>query len=110
KYTRTRLSSYKVLRLLLEENIGHMRNLAKRRAEIREMLHGKAAIVGWIAVGSIADVIPTSLHSQCPGVVAHGVIFNAILTRDFWRRPPMWVNPLITALMGLLVSAIVAML
>src|SRR5207253_1228441 len=71
---------------------------------------GKAAIVGWIAVGSIADVIPTSLHSQCPGVVAHGVIFNAILTRDFWRRPPMWVNPLITALMGLLVSAIVAML
>jgi adenylate cyclase len=66
--------------------------------------------MGWTAVGSIADTIPTSLHSQCPGVVAQGVIFNAIMTRDFWRRPPGWVNPLITALMGLLVSGIVALL
>jgi CHASE2 domain-containing sensor protein len=101
---------YRALKLVRQQQPGLQQNLIDRRAEIRQMLEGKAALVGYIAVGSIADVIPTSLHSQCPGVVAHGVIFNAIMTRDFWRRPPMWVTPLITATMGLLVTAIVSML
>jgi class 3 adenylate cyclase/CHASE2 domain-containing sensor protein len=102
--------AYKALKLILKENPEHKIKLAERRAEIREFVNGKAALVGWIAVGAIADVIPTSLHSQCPGVVAHGVIFNAIMTRDLWRRPPYWVTLLITALMGVLVTAIVSIL
>src|SRR5439155_4251663 len=102
--------SIDALRQVKENNPGLKKDLLVRRQEIREYLNGKAALIGWTAVGSIADVIPTSLHSQCPGVVAHGVIFNAIMTRDFWRRPPAWVTPVITALMGLLVTAIVSIL
>ncbi|HEV8293691.1 MAG TPA: hypothetical protein VGP94_17280, partial [Tepidisphaeraceae bacterium] len=32
------------------------------------------------------------------------------MTRDFWRRPPAWVTLAITALIGLLVTAIVSIL
>ncbi|HEV8604400.1 MAG TPA: CHASE2 domain-containing protein [Tepidisphaeraceae bacterium] len=103
------IAAYRSLRLIQRENERWLRYLNQRRGEIREFVEGKAALIGWIAVGAIADVIPTSLHSQCPGVVAHGVIFNAIMTRDLWRRPPYWVTPLITALMGVLVTAIVSM-
>jgi class 3 adenylate cyclase len=105
-----KVHAYQALKLVLKENRKHKGELATRRQEIRDNLQGKAVLIGWTAVGSIADVIPTSLHSQCPGVVAHGVIFNAIMTRDFWRRPPAWVTLAITAVIGLLVTAIVSIL
>src|SRR5581483_5606436 len=52
------------------------------------------------------DVLPTSLHAQCPGVVAHGVIFNAILTNHFWRPAPGWLAPIVTVVMGFLAALI----
>jgi class 3 adenylate cyclase len=82
--------------------------LAARRVELRGFLHDKAAMMGWIASGMIADYVPTSLHPRCPGVVAHGVIFNAIMTNNFWRRVPQFVTLLITASLGLLTTAFVA--
>jgi hypothetical protein len=31
------------------------------------------------------DWMTTNIHRTCPGVVAHGVIFNAIMTGEFWH-------------------------
>lgn len=90
------------------ENDKLKKDLEHRRAELRAKLGGKAALMGWVAVGSLADVVPTSLHTRCPGVVVHGVIFNSILTRDFWHRTPQWVTSLIALAMGLLATGIVA--
>ena len=77
---------------------------------LRVDITGKAVIIGWTATAAAADFVPTSLHGKCPGAVVHGVIFNAIMTGQFWWRAPLWVSILITLLIGLLTTAIVASL
>ena len=93
-----------------KQNDSHKADLGARRAELRTRLGGKAALLGWTATGSIADLVPTSIHTRCPGVVVHGVIFNAIMKGDFWYRVPTWVTPLAAAAMGLLTTLVVARL
>ncbi len=95
---------------LVSQTVALAKDLEKRRAELRAQLHDRAVLMGYIAVGAIADVVPTSLHPRCPGVVVHGVIFNAIMTGDFWHLTPPWVTALIALLLGLLTTAIVARL
>ncbi len=82
--------------------------LARQTARLAEQVQGRAALVGWTATGVVADFVPTSLHYSCPGPVVHGAVFNAIMTRDFWRRAPRWVTPVLTLLIGLAVTAMVA--
>jgi adenylate cyclase len=48
--------------------------------------------------------VTTPLHDRCPGVVVHGVIFNAIMTNHFWRAAPGWVTPIMTLMLGLLTA------
>jgi class 3 adenylate cyclase/CHASE2 domain-containing sensor protein len=102
------LDSPPALAELMRQNQGLAGDLARRRADLRSHLQGRAALMGFIAVGMIADVVPTSLHPRCPGVVVHGVVFNAIMTGDFWRMAPGWVTILITIAMGLLTTLLVA--
>ena len=90
---------------------GPLKNdLQRRRDDLHKQLGGKAALIGWIAVGAIADYVPTSMHPRCPGVVVHGVIFNSIMTNNFWRRAPYWITFLLILLMGGAATAIVARL
>jgi class 3 adenylate cyclase len=93
-----------------QQNKAFQADLATRRAELRHHLEGKAGLMGYTAVGAIADVVPTSLHARCPGVMVHGVVFNAIMTRDFWKPAPTWVTMLFTLSMGLLMAAMVSAL
>ncbi len=85
-------------------------DLQRRRDDLHKQLGGKAALIGWIAVGAIADYVPTSLHPRCPGVVVHGVIFNSIMTNNFWYRAPYWITFLLILLLGGAATAIVAKL
>jgi class 3 adenylate cyclase len=98
------------LRQLIEQNKALQADLARRRAALRQQLEGRAVLIGWIAVGAIADNIPTSLHPRCPGVVVHGVIFNSVMTGEFWHAAPRWITLLLTGLLGLLATLIVARL
>jgi class 3 adenylate cyclase len=82
----------------------------ERRADLRARLDGKVALIGYIAMSAVADQIPTSLHARCPGVVVHGVIFNSIMTGDFWRATAPWVSVVLTVVMGLLTTLIVVSL
>ena len=77
----------------------------QQRAELRQALGGKAAIVGWTAVASVADQKPTPLHAAAPGVVIHGVIASAILTGDLWRTLPPWVTVAAVVGLGLVTAA-----
>jgi adenylate cyclase len=81
--------------------------LRARLDEVRKTVGGKAVLVGWAATGSV-DFYPTSVHARCPGSVIHGAVFNAIMTRQFWRRPPGWVTPLTTFVVGLVATMLVA--
>lgn len=84
------------------------RTLARKSAEVRSALAGKAVLVGWTATG-MTDVVPTPLEESVPGVVVHGMVFSAIVNDHFWRTSPAWVTGLITAIAGLLTTAIVAL-
>jgi serine phosphatase RsbU (regulator of sigma subunit)/CHASE2 domain-containing sensor protein len=94
-------ASGKAIRLSLEQYTKLGQQLATQRAVLRDRMHGRAVLVGWTNTAQVADVVPTSLHAECPGVIVHGVIFNAILTNHFWHRVPPWVDVLMTVLLGL---------
>jgi CHASE2 domain-containing sensor protein/class 3 adenylate cyclase len=98
------------LRGVREENPKLREKLANHRADLRAVLSGKAVLVGWTATGVAADFLPTSLHSHCPGVVLHGVMFNQILTGEVWRTLPPWVTLLVTLLVGGLATLAVSFL
>lgn len=102
--------SYKTLLQCRAQLPDLKRDVAKRRDELRALFNGKAVLIGYIAVGAIADFVPTSLHPRCPGVVVHGIIFNSIMTGKFWHPASRGVTLLITLALGLIATAIVAML
>lgn len=95
------LEAYRALEVLLEQNRRLGEQLQQQRSALRAAMDGRAAIVGWTATAAAADFVPTSLHTKCPGVVVHGVVFNAILTGELWRRAPQWAGPVLTAALGL---------
>ena len=104
------LQSHDALQRILEQNRTFQSDLDARRAALRKQFADKAALVGYIAVAALADQVPTSLHARCPGVVVHGVIFNAIMTGDFWRATAPWVSVVLTLVLGLLTTLIAATL
>jgi class 3 adenylate cyclase/CHASE2 domain-containing sensor protein len=78
--------------------------LLEQRRALQSQLQGRAVLMGWVATGR-QDVTPTSVHPACPGVIAHGVIFNALMTGDFWTTLPPWVTTLLTVVLGLATAA-----
>jgi class 3 adenylate cyclase/CHASE2 domain-containing sensor protein len=92
-----------VLRQVLEENAV----LRARQAAVRELFNEKSVLIGSVAT-SAADFVATPLHAQCPGVVVHGAVFNAIMTGRVLRSSPPGVAMVLTLIMGLLVTAAVA--
>lgn len=82
--------------------------LAQQRQELRTLLHGKAVLIGWTAVALIADAKPTPIHAAAPGVIIHGAILNGILTGELWNRVPTWIAILLSAVLGIIVTASVA--
>lgn len=92
----------------LREQLTHIHNeLVRLRANLKSKLNGKAILVGWTAEGRMDD-IPTSLHPSVPGVVAHGVMFNAILTGEVWQKATPWIARFFTLFMGLTITLAVA--
>jgi class 3 adenylate cyclase/CHASE2 domain-containing sensor protein len=85
------------------------RDLAAGRAALRGQVEDRAVLVGWAATAR-TDFFPTPLHARCPGVVVHGAVFNAIMTGEFRHRAPEWVAPVLTGAVGLLATALVALL
>jgi class 3 adenylate cyclase/CHASE2 domain-containing sensor protein len=93
---------------LLENDRGLARQEAELRETLRRAIAGKVVIVGWTATGAAADFVPTSLHARCPGAVAHGVIYNAIMTGYLWRRAPGWVEYVLTMMFGAIATLVMA--
>jgi serine phosphatase RsbU (regulator of sigma subunit)/CHASE2 domain-containing sensor protein len=89
-----------------EENAKLKAQLDGQRKELTDAIKSKGVLIGWTATGA-ADVVTTSLHARCPGVVVHGVIANAVLTGNWWRTAPLWIAPAFTILLGLLTAGAV---
>ncbi|MDB5324210.1 MAG: hypothetical protein JWN40_5841 [Phycisphaerales bacterium] len=89
---------------LLDQNKRFEEQIVDRRAKLRDQINGRAVMIGWVATGK-TDFFPTAIHPATPGVVIHGMIFNAIMTYAFWYHAPAWVTALITIFIGLLITA-----
>jgi class 3 adenylate cyclase len=74
------------------------------RASLRTAIEGRTVLIGWVATGGI-DFKPTPLHpGGAPGVVVHGVVFNAIMTNFFWYHHGKSLTIALTLLTGLLTT------
>ena len=62
------------------------------RASLRARVNGKLCLVGWVAVGSIADFVATSIDGRTPGMFLHAAVANEILTRHQKKLTPTWVS------------------
>jgi len=91
------------------ENDGLIQDLALLKKELTDRVAHRAVYVGRTATGG-EDIVPTSLHTRAPGVVAHGAVTNGILSNRLWYRAPQWMTLSITGLLGLLTTFIVATL
>jgi CHASE2 domain-containing sensor protein/class 3 adenylate cyclase len=101
------LSNYQLLKATSDARLPDL--LDARRLELRRKFGGKIVLVGWSASGQM-DFYQTPLHAQCPGVISHGVALNAILTRTFLKYVSPWTVGAITAVIGLAVTVMVALL
>jgi class 3 adenylate cyclase/CHASE2 domain-containing sensor protein len=79
----------------------------RQRDELKTKLSGKIVLIGFTATGMI-DQYPTPLHNTAPGVVAHGVLVNGILTNFFWGRSPDFYTYSLTILLGIITTFVVA--
>lgn len=103
------IASYEALKFIQNQNSYFRDRIAAEKKELHEKLNGKIVLVGWTAAGQY-DYYPTPLHPQCPGVVIQGAAINAILSQQFWYQSPHWLAPVITGLIGGLVTIFVAFL
>jgi CHASE2 domain-containing sensor protein len=79
--------------------------MESRRQWLTSQIAGKGVLVGFTATG-LTDLVSTSLHTHCPGVVVHGVIVNAVLKNYWWKMAPGWVTVILTIFFGLCAAAI----
>lgn len=103
------LNANHVLAEVLQRNDELRESVNATGAQLAGELRDKAVLIGWIATG-VSDIVPTSLHARCPGVVVHGAIFNAIMTGNFWRFAPEWITLTITLGLGAITALLVGLL
>jgi serine phosphatase RsbU (regulator of sigma subunit)/CHASE2 domain-containing sensor protein len=93
----------KAMRSALEQNRPLRDQLQQQETQLTQLISGKGVLIGSTATGAM-DMVTTPLHPRCPGVVVHGAIANAFLTRQWWRTAPLWVTYLMTVLLGLSIA------
>jgi class 3 adenylate cyclase len=79
------------------------------RARLKREFGGKAILIGSTATAT-SDFVSTSTVPRCPGVIIHGIVFNAIMTGDVWQTLPDWMTLAATMALGLMVTVSIAML
>jgi class 3 adenylate cyclase len=97
------LGSYRAIR----DTVNLQRLIARERADLKQALSGKAVLIGWTATGK-TDAYPTSIDPNMPGAAIQGVVFNAIMTRNFWATMPWWTAALATFIVGMSTTFFVA--
>jgi adenylate cyclase len=73
-------------------------------------LGDKLVFVGMTATGTSADVVHTPLGANTPGVVAHAVVADMVLSGRRIRAAPGWADWTLALLLGLLCTALAARL
>lgn len=99
-------ASLRAVREARRQNERLLLQLKDKRAELGNLVRGKAVLIGTTATAA-GDVVRTALHQTCPGVVLHGAVFNAIVTGHFKRPAPGWLDGMLVLAFGILTTIIV---
>ena len=95
---------------LLTENDKLQQQLISQRSALHQLFNGRSILIGLTFSASTTDIINTPISDHTPGVIVHGGIFNAIMTRHFWRPAPSYVTIIMILLAGLITALITARL
>jgi serine/threonine protein kinase/class 3 adenylate cyclase len=79
--------------------------LDQQRSALAALVHDKGVLIGAVYDAN-GDVVNTPLQERSPGVVAQGVIANAVMIGRWWREAPLWVGIVLIALFGLFAAFI----
>ncbi len=80
---------------------------AELAAELRATVEGKACFVGYTAA-AVSDFVNSPVFENMPGVLAHANLVNTFLQGRFPRMAARWMNVLLIALAGALVTLLTA--
>ncbi len=108
---RDALALYQHHRQLSEAIAEGLLKIDEATAKLTRTVSGKLVFLGWAATGSTdADVIRTPLAPNTPGVFAHCVLADMLLTGRSRDLAPAWLAPLGALLLGVLCACAVALL
>jgi len=65
---------------LREEAFTASAELVRAREQLESVIRGRLVFIGWNATGSLSDFYPTVVEERTPGVVAHAIVANSVLT------------------------------
>ena len=74
---------------------------------LRERIEGKICLIGSTSTAA-HDLVATPLSRKTPGIVVHANILNTILNKSFLSKSPAWLNILVIALLGIIISFVTA--
>lgn len=100
----------RALALSIDNLPGLQRETDAYRQTLKQKLGGKTMLLGWNVTSQAADHVPTSLHADCPGVVIHGAVVNAILSGELWTHLPPGYATALTIVCGVLTTLAVTLL
>ena len=106
----TFIAAKKVMQVVPKQNHSLQEQLTSERASFATLIHSKGVLIGSVLTGNGEDMTTTPLHERCPGMVAQGVIANAVITGRWWKEAPQWVGLLLIVLFGLLAAFVDARL
>jgi class 3 adenylate cyclase/CHASE2 domain-containing sensor protein len=85
---------------LREETFTASVDLGKAREQLEAVINGRLVLIGWYATGNFGDFYPTAVHERTPGVVAHAIVANSVLTGYVVRPLGTWAGTIITMIVG----------
>jgi class 3 adenylate cyclase len=80
-------------------------SLEDAEREAHRLLDGRLVFVGWTATGAASDFVPTPLGARTPGVVAHAVAADMVLSARGYRSLAPFLSPLLAFAVGALATA-----
>lgn len=101
--TRAQLDALRKTERAFAANDEYQQEIQLTLAWLRKRVAGKICVVGYTAT-SLPDMAPLPTSERAPGVVAHANLLNGLLTGRMVQWAPAWLNGLLAALLGILVT------
>ena len=80
--------------------------IARTEQRVRDDLKDRLVFVGYTHTAAMTDVHPTAVGARTPGVIVHAVVADMLLSRRSATFPSFTTQVLLTALLGLISTAL----